>query len=179
MSSHVFIYMCVRYFYMEVRMLNGVSNVSFRASERKAWNDPNVNFDAPQAYPRQAESATQAEPKKKSHKLLKTVVGLAVAAAAVAGAMVAGNKLGWFNKLAQSAGKDWIKNSAEWLNNSGERIAEFGVNCFNKVKGLFKGAEEATGAGIPPAPPAAPAAPEAAEAAAEAAEAAEAAAAAV
>lgn len=143
---------------MEVRMLKGVSNVSF--AQRFPY-DQKPDLNAPQQFTRPDAFGPQEEPKKKSNKFLKTVVGLAVAAAVVAGAMVAGNKFGWFDKLAQSAGKDWIKNSAEWLNNSGERIADFGMNCFNKVKGLFKGAGEATGAGTPPAPPAAPAAPEA------------------
>ena len=119
-------------------MLKSVSNVSFGQTTA---SKP-VDLNAPQKYPRPDASVPQAEPKKKSNKFLKAVAGLVVAAAVVTGAMVAGNKLGWFDKLAQSAGKNWIKNSAEWLNNSGEKIAEFGMNCFNKVKGLFSKAPQ-------------------------------------
>lgn len=132
-----------------------VSGVSFRGpsleSARDILNNPQSQ-QRQQAAPANNAPAADAFVKPKKHSFLKAAVGTIVAAAVIAGGLVAGHKLGGFDKLVAAGAKDganivakYAGKAAKGLNTAGQAIADFGVKAFESVKGLFgKGAEAAT-----------------------------------
>ena len=125
-----------------------LNNVSFRAGALDSARD-----DQPQKYAKQPnaqgaptgpESDTFVKPKKK-HTVRNAIIGTLVAAAAIAGGLVAGHKLGGFRKLIDKAGAadagkvaKFIGAAAEKLNGAGEWLATKGTNAWNAVTGMFK-----------------------------------------
>lgn len=132
-----------------------VSGVSFRGgaldSARDIINNPQAQ-QKPQTAPAQEgpKADTFVKPKKK-HTALKVIGGLVATAALVVGGLVAGHKLGGFEKLAKAASKDganvvvkYANRAAEAmkLDNAGKKISEWGKAGFDAVKGLFGKAKE-------------------------------------
>ena len=134
-----------------------VSGVSFRGSSldsaRDILNKPQAQ-QKPQAGPSQQAPATDAfvKPKKK-HTALKVIGGLVTTAAVVIAGLVAGHKLGGFEKIATAAAKDGAGTIAKWtdkavkgmkLDKAGETLTKWGEAGIKAVKGMFgKGAEMA------------------------------------
>ena len=134
-----------------------LNNVSFRAGALDSARDI---MDQPQKYAKQPgvkgaptgpESDTFVKPKKK-HSVRNVILGTLATAAVVIGGLVAGNKLGWFNKLIDKAGATDAKKvtkfmgaAAEKLNVAGEWLATKGTNAWKAVTGMFsKGAKKET-----------------------------------
>lgn len=125
-----------------------VNSVSF-GKRMEVFEKPNL--DAPQTNVRPAVNQPTVAPKNKNHSTLKTVAGVAAAAVAVAGLLVAGNKYGAFkpetikkfipdkvlnfDKL--NFLKSPIKTALGGLDKAGEWIANNCVKAFNAVKGVF------------------------------------------
>lgn len=127
-----------------------VSGVSFRGgaldSARDIINNPQAQ-QRPQTAPAQEgpQADTFVKPKKK-HKALKVIGGLVATAAVVAGALVAGNKMKGFEKLATAAGKDGANVVVKYadkavkamkLDKAGEALVGWGEAGIKAVKGLF------------------------------------------
>ncbi len=132
-----------------------VSGVSFRAGALDSARDI---LDQPQKHSRPAGAAAPeakadeyVAPKKK-HTVRNAIIGTLVAAAAVVGGLVAGHKLGGFNKVVEKVGADatgfkkFLGQAAEKANTAGEWLAAKGVKAFETVKGLFKKGEETASA---------------------------------
>ena len=132
-----------------------VSGVSFRAGALDSARDI---LDQPQKHSRPAGAAAPeakadeyVAPKKK-HTARNAIIGTLVAAAAVVGGLVAGHKLGGFNKVVEKVGADatgfkkFLCQAAEKANTAGEWLAAKGVKAFETVKGLFKKGEETASA---------------------------------
>ncbi len=132
-----------------------VSGVSFRAGALDSARDI---LDQPQKHSRPAGAAAPeakadeyVAPKKK-HTARNAIIGTLVAAAAVVGGLVAGHKLGGFNKVVEKVGADatgfkkFLGQAAEKANTAGEWLAAKGVKAFETVKGLFKKGEETASA---------------------------------
>ena len=138
-------------------MLNSVS-----FGQRVDWNQK-PNFDAPQAYTRPVNPGLIDAPKEKkgSNKVLKTIAGLALTAAAAIGLAAVGGKMGWFKpetikkiipdkllnaeKLAKF--KEPVKKGLEYVNKFGRDTAAWGIKKGRAVSqfvtGLFKKAPAA------------------------------------
>lgn len=99
-----------------------VSPVSFRATSASSFQDM---IRKPQAYTQQPVASTSIEGEKKKGKAGKVILGLAAAAAAVAGGMVAVNK--YSGKISEVIGK--IKN---------EKVAGCANKALKKVSGWGK-----------------------------------------
>ena len=124
-----------------------VNSVSFG---QRAGVFDKANVDAPQTYQRPA-AQPAAGKENKNHKTLKTVAGIAAAALAVAGLLVAGNKYGAFkpetikkiipdkvlNFEKLNFLKSPVKTALSHLDKAGEWIASNCVKAFNGIKGLF------------------------------------------
>ena len=124
-----------------------VNSVSFG---QRAGVFDKANLDAPQTYQRPAVQPAAGK-ENKNHKTLKTVAGIAAAAIAVAGLLVAGNKYGAFkpetikkfipDKILNAEKLNFLKSPVKtglgYLNTAGEWIASNCVKAFNAVKGLF------------------------------------------
>ncbi len=133
-----------------------VSGVSFRAGALDSARDI---LDQPQKHSRPAGAAAPeakadeyVAPKKK-HTARNAIIGTLVAAAAIVGGLVAGHKLGGFNKVIEKAGAEgagkvmkFLGQAAEKANTAGEWLAAKGVKAFETVKGLFKKGEETASA---------------------------------
>lgn len=131
-----------------------VNSVSF--GQRTGVFDK-ATLDAPQKFQRPA-MAPAAGKENKNHKTLKTVAGIAAAAIAVAGLLVAGNKYGAFkpetikkfipekvlNFEKLNFLKSPVKTALSGLDKAGEWIASNCVKAFNAVKGIFSKKPEAT-----------------------------------
>ena len=133
-----------------------VSGVSFRAGALDSARDI---LDQPQKHSKPAGAQTAPEAKadeyvkpKKKHTVRNVIIGSLVAAAAVVGGLVAGHKLGGFNKIIEKVGTDatgfkkFLGQAAEKANTAGEWITAKGVKAFEAVKGLFKKGGEGAGA---------------------------------
>ena len=110
-------------------MLNGVSNVSFQAG---VFDQP--NFTAPQTYVRPAGADPAEASGKKKRKAGKVILGIALAAAAVAGLVIGHNKNAFKN-----VGKiipEGIKN-AKWLQWA-KQPAKAVMNAFDVAGGWLK-----------------------------------------
>lgn len=123
---------------MEVRMLKSVNSVSFNA--RNLYDKPNT--DAPQVHQRPQEPMANhpryEEPKKSSHKVLKTIAGLVATAAVAVGAVAIGSKMGWLkpdkikslipekilNADWAAAAKEPVKKGLAAIENFGNSVAE-------------------------------------------------------
>lgn len=124
-----------------------VSGISFRANSTTSARDL---INKPQAQTRTTQDAVVNQPvkPKKKHTALKVIGGLVAAAAVIAGSLVAGHKLGGFQKIIDMAGKDgagkmtkWAGTAAGYLNQGGEFITKHATTAWNAVKGFFSKAE--------------------------------------
>lgn len=131
-----------------------VNSVSF-GQRMGVFDKPNL--DAPQTNVRPA-VAPAAAPENKNHKTLKTIAGIAAAAVAVAGLLVAGNKYGAFkpetikkfipekvlNFEKLNFLKSPVKTALSGLDKAGEWIAANCVKAYNAVKNVFTKKPEVT-----------------------------------
>ena len=124
-----------------------VSGISFRANSTTSARDL---INKPQAQTRTTQNPVVDQPvkPKKKHTALKVIGGLVAAAAVIAGGLVAGHKLGGFQKIVDMAGKDgagkmtkWAGTAAKYLNKGGEFITNHATTAWNAVKGFFSKAE--------------------------------------
>lgn len=131
-----------------------VSGVSFRGSSldsaRDILNKPQAQ-QKPQAGPSQQTPADTFVKPKKKHTALKVIGGLVATAAVVIGSLVAGHKLGGFEKIATAAAKDGAGTIAKWadkavkgmkLDKAGEALTRWGEAGIKAVKGMFGNGSE-------------------------------------
>ena len=137
-----------------------LNNVSFRAGALDSARDI---MDQPQKYAKQpnvqgAPTGPDADafvkPKKK-HTVRNAIIGTLVAAAAIAGGLLAGHKTGYFTKLIDKAGAadagkvaKFMGTAAEKLNGVGEWLATKGSNAWKAVTGMFKKGAEGAGEAV-------------------------------
>lgn len=100
-----------------------VSPVNFRATSASSFQEM---LRKPQAYTQQPAASTSIEGEKKKGKAGKTILGLALAATAIAGGMVAVNK---YNSQINKFIKTKIKN---------EKVAAFAKTATQKIGGWGK-----------------------------------------
>lgn len=124
-----------------------VSGISFRANSTTSARDI---INKPQAQTRTTQNPVVDQPvkPKKKHTALKVIGGLVAAAAVIAGGLVAGHKLGGFQKIVDMAGKDgankvtkWAGTAAKYLDKGGEFIKNNATTAWNAVKGFFSKSE--------------------------------------
>lgn len=114
-----------------------VSGVSFRASSLDSASDL---LNKPQAYTRPQAQVSVAAPKKKG-KARKAIVRTLIAAAVIAGTLVAGKKAGWFTKLVEKGGAEGAGKFTKFLGNVGkyaDQAGEWLVNTGKSVANIFK-----------------------------------------
>lgn len=128
-----------------------LNSVSF-GSNAGVFTKP--DFAKPQTFTKPVAPEAPAEAPKKKGKVGKTILKLAVAAAAVAGALFAGNKTGFFKNVGKyipesiknaswlQKVKEPVKNAVGALDKAGAWVGEKGAAVVNTVKGWFAKAPE-------------------------------------
>ncbi len=128
-----------------------LNNVSF-GSNAGVFTKP--DFARPQTFTKPVAPGAPVEAPKKKGKAGKVILGLALTAAAVAGALFAGNKTGFFKNIGKYIPESiknasWLqkvkepaKNAVGALDKAGAWVAEKGGAVVKTVKGWFAKAPE-------------------------------------
>lgn len=108
-----------------------VSPVSFRAANATAFQDM---IRRPQTYTQMPAASTNInKPESKKGSAGKKVLGVLIAAGAIAAGLIAGHKTGLFAKEVKN---EYIKKGLKGLNTAGEWLTKQGSALINKGKGL-------------------------------------------
>ena len=132
-----------------------VNGVSFRGgsldSARDIINKPQAQQKSQTAPAQEGPQADTFVKPKKKHTALKVIGSLVATAAVIAGSLIAGHKLGGFEKLAAAAGKEGAGKVAKLANQAvegmkldkaGKALTGWGEAGIKAVKGLFNRGEK-------------------------------------